>query len=321
MLLEGSPLSLELGVVDGEVVQAFRTPNANARRAIKNALRNVYPTSRLSPLRDDAFRPKKATSIYLADVALSNDLYAIKRWQQLLTQSDPLSTLLGALAVDEHASFFGHVSIVLIPLASKQLAIHRKAFDALQSDFMQNHSLVASIFERTARAPSSLLRVPAWLMKSGFCRNRQTDATENLGAARHHERETDVQSASNKLNSACFQVRLQIRVYGPDHGMSLASSLTHQIFSPLSQLNAPRLGQFRLSSVRHKRDSSPSRFLLSCQEVASIFHPPVDKTQTLATSRFVQLEPPKDLPISKEKQPMMKLGETCFHWEAERPPC
>lgn len=132
LLLEQSPLSLELGIHDGEVVQAFRTHDEHSRRAIKNALRNVYPTSRLSTLSDDSFRPPTATSMYFADVELENDLYSINRWQQLLTQSDPLSTLLGSLVVNQHARFFGHVSITLLPLPPKQQKIHRKAFEGLQ---------------------------------------------------------------------------------------------------------------------------------------------------------------------------------------------
>ena len=43
------------------------------------------------------------------------------------------------------------------------------------------------------------------------------------------ERETDVQSASNKLNSACFATSIRIRVYGPANELKLASSLIHQI--------------------------------------------------------------------------------------------
>ena len=47
LLHEQAPLSLELGIHDGEVIQAFRTHDEHSRRAIKNALRNVYSTSRL----------------------------------------------------------------------------------------------------------------------------------------------------------------------------------------------------------------------------------------------------------------------------------
>jgi hypothetical protein len=77
LLHEQTPLSLELGIHNGEVIQAFRTHDDNSRRAIKNALRNVYPTSRLSNLADESFQPSTATSMYFADVELRNDLHSI----------------------------------------------------------------------------------------------------------------------------------------------------------------------------------------------------------------------------------------------------
>jgi site-specific DNA-adenine methylase len=42
LLHEETPLSLELGVNNREVIQAVRTHDDHSRRAIKNALRNVY---------------------------------------------------------------------------------------------------------------------------------------------------------------------------------------------------------------------------------------------------------------------------------------
>ena len=313
LLHEQSPLSLELGVHNGEVIQAFRTHDAHSRRAIKNALRNVYPTSRLSTLADNAFRPPAATSMYFADVGLSNDLFSIKRWQQLLTQSDPLSTLLGSLVVNQHSKFFGHVSITLVPLSPRSQQVHHKAFEGLQSQAMQDHKLVATLFEKSARSHQALFRSPAWLLKKLMGSDDFEDKTRNLGSARHHERETDVQSASNKLSGSCFQTRIRIRVLGPSNELRLATSLIHQIFAPLAQFNAPRLGQFKLSSVRTKEIKIRPSFLLSCHEVSSIFHPPAHKTESLATSRFIQLEAPKNLPLTSANKHLMNLGQTCFH--------
>ena len=165
LLHEETPLSLELGVNNREVIQAVRTHDDHSRRAIKNALRNVYPTSRLSTLADDAFRPPTANSMYFADVELNNDLHSIKRWQQLLTQSDPLSTLLGSLVVNQHSRFYGHVSITLVPLAPKLQRVHGKAFEGLQTQAMQNYKILAKLFEKSARSHNALLRLPAWCLK------------------------------------------------------------------------------------------------------------------------------------------------------------
>ena len=144
---QASPLSMELGIVNGEVVQAFRINNKNIARTLKNALRNVYPTCKLTTLPDNAFAPQNASKCHFSDVVLKGDLYSIRQWQQLLTQSDPLSTLLGALSVNQHSHCFGHLTISLTPLGHREMNVHRRAFNSLQKDLYQQHDLLAAVFE------------------------------------------------------------------------------------------------------------------------------------------------------------------------------
>jgi hypothetical protein len=312
-----TPLSLELGVVRGEVVQAIRTNDKNVLRSVKNALRNVFPTCKLCTLPDDAFVPQMETSCHFADVHLKNDLYSIRRWQQLLTQSDPLSTLLGALSVNQHSKCFGHLSITLDPIGPRRMKVHKRAFQNLQRELFQRHDPVASLFEYSARSKHQLFRLPSWAL-SRIAGEKKEDQSGTTGSTRHHDRETDFQSGSNKLNSACFHSSIRIRVFAPPENGALANSLIRQIYSPLSQFSEPRLGRFHLlQPLKRTRRKRPS-FLLSCLEVSSIFHPPTLRTETLATSRFIQLEPPKSLPTVKTNEGLMLLGETCFHSSRDR---
>lgn len=314
LLLQQSPLLLELGVINGEVVQGFRTQNEHARRTIKNALRNVFPSSRVSKLPEDAFTPQNEFSHYFADVKLENDLFAIRRWRELLTQSDPFTNLLASLATNQHAQCFGHVEIKVAAMPDLLLKVHRRAFESLQNETFQAHPVLAKLFEHSARSHHPLVRIPSWIFKR-LIRSKVQDPTLTVGSSRHHERETDSQSASNKLSSACFATQIRINVYAPSDRADLATSLIQQIFSPLAQFNAPRLGHFSLGPIRN--GSTPKQrskfFLLSCQELSSIWHPPVMKTQGLSTTRFVQLAPPKSLPIGKHASNAMRLGRTCFH--------
>jgi hypothetical protein len=188
-----SPLSLELGVVDSQVVQAFRTTDKYIARSIKNALRNVFPTCKLYTLPDDAFAPQIETLDHFADVVLKNDLYSIRRWQQLLTQSDPLSTLLGALSVNQHSKCFGHFSITLVPISPRKMKVHRRAFQNLQRDLFQRHDLIAGMFEYSARSKYRAGRIPSWAM-AHLAGDKRDDQSGTVGATRHHDRETDFQS-------------------------------------------------------------------------------------------------------------------------------
>lgn len=313
LLLKQSPLSLEIGVIDGEVVQAFRTHDTHARRAVKTGLKNAFAGCQLSNLPDHAYVPQGETSVYFADVELKNDLYSIKRWPELLTESDPLTALLGSLAVNNHAKFFSHVVVMVVPLTETEHKRHRDCFLSLQSPFFQRHDWIAIGFERVARSSKPLVRGLGWAMRRTARRPKLAEPTITVGSSRHHERETDVQSASNKLNSACFATTIRIRVYGPPNQINLATEIINQVFAPLAQYNAPRLGQFRLGKVQVKPSRNRKFFLLSCPELASIFHPPVVTTERLATNRLVQLESPKDLPIASKDARIMNLGQTHFH--------
>lgn len=313
LLLQQSSLSLELGVFDGEVVQAFRIQNEHVRRTIKNALRNVFPSSQVSNLPEGAFMPLNEFSHYFADVKLDNDLFAIRRWRELLTQSDPFTTLLASLTTNQHTKCFGHVVIKVAAIPMPLLKIHRSAFEHLQNETFRDRPFLAKVFERSARSHNPLVRLPAWLFKR-LAISKVQDPAMTVGSSRHHERESDSQSASNKLSSACFAARIRINVYAPSDRGDLVESLIQQIFSPLAQFNAPRLGQFSLGPVRRSSPKQRSKFfLLSCQELSSIWQPPVQKTQRLSTTRFVQLEPPRTLPVGKQASNAMRLGRTCFH--------
>ncbi len=205
------------------MIQAFRTTDKNVLRSLKNALRNVFPTCKLYTLPDNAFAPQTETSNHFANVVLRNDLYSIRRWQQLLTQSDPLSTLLGSLSVNQHSNCFGHLAITLVPIGQRELKIHRRAFQNLQRDALQRHDLIAGLFEYSARSRYRVGRLPSWMM-TRFAGDKKVDLSEAIGATRHHDRETDVQSASNKLSSACFRSSIRIRVFAPRDCSELAGS-------------------------------------------------------------------------------------------------
>ncbi len=267
---------------------------------------------------DAAYEPQSETSVYFADVALKNDLYSIKRWPELLTESDPLTALLGSLAVNNHAKFFSHVVVMVVPLTETEHKRHRDCFLSLQSPFFQRHDWIAFGFERVARSSKPLVRGLGWVMKRTSRGPKLAEPTITVGSSRHHERETDVQSASNKLNSACFATTIRIRVYGPPNQINLATEIINQVFAPLAQYNAPRLGQFRLGKVQMQPSRNRRFFLLSCPELASIFHPPVVTTERLATNRLIQLESPKDLPIASKDARIMNLGQTHFHDHRQR---
>jgi hypothetical protein len=306
-----SAISLELGVVNGEVVQAIRTSDSNTARMIKFRLRNDFEGAKLTNLPDNAFAQQDAKELHSADVILKNDLYSIKRWRELLTEADPVSGLFSALATNQYSRFFGHFALSLSPVDSKQLERQRRCFEKLQSPFFRNRRRASSWFEKGSRSQSLLARIATWPFGLLAPSLKFEEPSMNVASSRHHERETDVQSGSNKLSGSCFYSRMKVSIYGTQDEPELAQSLIQQVYSPLAQFNSPRNGQFKLS----RKPTSLKRrfFLLDCSEVASIYHPPVHTTERQSSSRMRQLEPPINLPLAKDHDDLFLLGKTAYH--------
>jgi len=128
------------------------------------------------------------------------------------------------------------------------------------------------------------------LARGGDARWGRTD----VSGGRQHEREDDVQAASDKIGGHLFEASISIALQADD--AKLARDRLRAIAGAFGSLTRSRLATFRISRIRRGRCrlSHGRGFLLSAEELATMFHPPTAGVQMerLASTAFKELEPP-----------------------------
>jgi hypothetical protein len=134
-----------------------------------------------------------------------------------------------------------------------------------------------------------------------------------------HEREDDVQAATDKLGRHLFDVRLRLLMSAPVRRRDEAHTHLLHLVGALGQFTLPRLAAFEPSTVRASRHHVPPPFLLSCEELATLWHPATAAVQTpaMAVTESRELEPPILLP-SPAVPRAATLGQTKFRGRQDR---
>jgi hypothetical protein len=133
--------------------------------------------------------------------------------------------------------------------------------------------------------------------------------------SRLHEREEDLHAASDKLSGHLFDCHIRLVVSGPEDHRDEAMDRLRVMAGAFGAFSQSRLATFRAGSIREKKDgydSGPS-FLLSHEELATLFHPPTASVQAerLQTTAFTELEPPAKFRAGNEPG-VVTLGRVRF---------
>src|SRR5262249_37542897 len=125
---------------------------------------------------------------------------------------------------------------------------------------------------------------------------------------RLHEREEDLAAAGDKLGKLLFEVRVRIEVDAPRNAKERALGKLDEI--------AGSFGTFagRRAVFHHSRRKKPRPFLLSVEELATLWHPPVGTVRSPALTRVEsrEFEPPTDLPVARVEENLAILGQALF---------
>lgn len=129
------------------------------------------------------------------------------------------------------------------------------------------------------------------------------DPALHTSSGRLHEREDDLQSASDKIGHLLFaNCRIRLQVSAPKEKRAEAIRKLREMAGAFRPFQMPRLASFhdgRIRAARYPERESESRgFLLSTEELATLFHPPTETVRTPAMVRVEsrELEPPVHLP-------------------------
>lgn len=321
------PVELLLGSHRGEVLLGMRFPT-ELHAVAESQLAAHYPDCAILRLPDDALSPPPHSSSWRLTLALRPHIFPIRRYPQfddpvLRTSADPLAALLALIQTDPGDRLHTTISIIAIPARSRVVRTAEATLSTLASPFFRTHPRFGQTFALARTHPSLSVRLAARglaLLSPRLSRIRDS-ATLTLSSARSHDREDDLQAAADKLARHLFEVRLTLVVSAPAELAHRAHHRLLHVAGAFGQFTVPRMASFRPSSIRPLRPSSRSArarpFLLSCEELATLWHPPTATVRTprLAVTQSRELPPPAVLPTPATHSGLALLGRTAcrFH--------
>lgn len=323
------PIHLEIGRHGDRVVIGCRFPEG-MRSLLAGQLYAHYPDCRLDPLPDDALDPPPGQRTWSVELRLVPDLFPLKRYPQfedalLRSTADPLSALLSAVPCGPAVPLWGRITLTVTPAPHRAHTRAERCLRQLALPFFRSHPRLASSYVLLSRSPWTALHPLGWLV--GRLAGRETahpDQALHTSTGRLHEREGDLQAAADKLSRLLFAVRLRLTVSGPPDAAEEARRRLREMAGAFGQFNAARLGSFHPSLVRRAAGRvpwfTPTAFLLSTEELATLWHPP---TATVSAPRLVPVEsrelaPPVLLPTPHTHPETAVLGRTVFRGTRQR---
>ena len=236
---------------------------------------------------------------WTAELTLVPELFPILRHGQFEDQlnrnfADPINGILRAIKPDESSCC--RVEIEVRPASHRRCHAAMKAVHRLDRPLFHHHHRFATFYARhiTRRMTWPL----AWIIGLFAARSEGHSAGNTLvtSTSRTHEREADLQAASDKLGGHLFEARIRLSVIVSGHDVERARGRLHSLAGAFGAFTRSRLGMFRLGPFRHGRfkPRSGRGFLLSHEELATLWHPPTATVlaEQMQTTEFSELEAP-----------------------------
>jgi hypothetical protein len=313
------PITLEYGSHDGRVGLYLRVPDELSPLA-SNLITAKYPTCKLEVMENERCLEPPLTRLcdtWSTQLRLVPDLFPILRHTQFEDLSshsfaDPIDALLQSIQPDSATQ--ARVEIQIVPVSRWRQRWARRAAEVLDSEVFRCSEDFTAIFARAIVHP--LLWPVAWVF--GMKARRSTRHTVrnqiDTSAGRHHEREDDVQAASDKLGGHLFDVRIRLLTYAGKGQSREAERKLRQIIGAFGSFTATRLATFRALRTRlNAGDRLKTRaFLMSHEELATLWHLPTESVSVsnMQTVAFTELEAPTE--FDAEEKGGTVLGRVKF---------
>ncbi len=303
---KGHPITFEYGSRRGMVGLFIRIP-AELQGTVIGPISASYPNCAITNVEEDNGREGAGLRTWRVDLDLTPELFPILRhaqFEDLLNGSfaDPIDGVLRAIKPDE--TLVCRIDITVAPASRRRCRGATRAIKRLDRPFFRTHSRLAAFYAR--HITQRFTWIPAWCVGLLAARSEYpVRSSMEVSASRHHDREEDLQAASDKLGGHLFEVHMRLMVFAPAKDDDLALDRLRTMAGAFGSFTRSRLATFRTSKIR--RGTVPlSRgraFLLSHEELSTLFHPP---TATVAAERmqlseFTELEAPAALPAVTEE--------------------
>ena len=322
------PISLEIGH-HAEAVSLLVTFPPSLRSLVEGQLTAQYPDGRLQPVPVEQVPPGQR--IWDADLSLWPDIFPIRRYGQMedtinRQTADPLAGLLSTLIRSRRDGLKSRIEITVRP--ARASAQHRAGhcIRSLATPFFRHYPKFARLYIALATSPSRTKRLLGWMLARVVHRSSGQTPTVPLTttASRSHDREEDLQAAADKLGKNLFETRIRLIVTGPSEAEEAAREKLQEMAGSFGLFSLPRLAAFSMGQVRTHvtlpRQGRASPFLLSTEELATLWHPSTVtvRAPTMAQVESREFEPPLTLPRASDHPELAVLGITAFRSQRDR---
>ena len=317
-------LSLTLGFgCRGKTVALFARLPPELSAIATGQLAAHYPDCAIDVAADDAIPVDNP--VWSAELRLRPDVFPIRRYVQFedalnRNTSDPLTGIFAALVPGKQFALPARIEMIVRPAARRRVKYARRVLRRLAKPFFRSHPTLARAYAvaATGRFLPARLSATALSVLAHSLQGSTHDPQMPPPAARTHDREDDLQAASDKLSRHLFDVRLRLLVFAPSSQPERAGTQLRQMAGVFGQFTVPRRAGFHSSSIRFHHSVSPvspqSGFLLSAEELATLWHPATStvRAPAMAVNQSRELEPPTVLPFRTDEADLATLGRVKF---------
>lgn len=311
--LRRQTIKLVYGSLSGQI-GLFVDCHSTVQEAVLGPIAANYPQCSVTTVEDEG--EIAGWRSWFSDLELVPELFPILRhaqFEDLLNRNfaDPTSSLLRAIKPDEQLRC--QVEITCAPASHRRYHAARNAVRLLDREFFRRHHQLAFYFARRITRPGHFV---AWLL--GLIARTTAGpmhSTLETSTSRLHEREEDLQSASDKMGGHLFETSIRLIVQAPPVQEQAALDRLRSMTGALGAFTRSRLATFRATDARCGKPATfrQPRFLLSHEELATLWHPPTATAgaERMMSSEFTELEAPAMI-HSEEEPGMIVLGRIRF---------
>jgi Helicase HerA, central domain len=323
------PMTFVLGRQAGAVTLCCAAPDELAA-VVQAQLYAAYPECAIEWLPGTAFQVQAGQHSWVCELRLVPDLFPLKRYPQFedtlnRQTADPLTSLLTALARQKGERCHSRIEITVRPARGKFRDRAQHCLRRLASPFFRTHPRLAHGYVTLACSGRWPLRLAGWCLGRLGKAAEQSSAHDPLhtSGSRAHEREEHLQAAADKYGRLLFETRIRIVVSGTPDAESEAFRRLRQVAGAFGIFHSPGLASFRSMFPRPRpqarRRPAPG-FLLSTEELATLFHPPTltVRAPALPTVDSREFEPPLALPVPAEHPGLAILGHAVYRGRRQR---
>ncbi len=341
-------VSFEIANVD-RYIKFFVAFPEKLRNLVEGQIYAQYPDVEIEDCDDYSYKIKNAANVVGTELKFTDaDVFPIKRYPQFedkLTRQaiDPMAGITSALVKFENPEDQAWIQIVVTPLNDKWRINFTKCVKILKKGVFGNIDSLKIAYARaftTRKLWPKIVFFPVYLIFwiQGLLINAKIDVNK-IGsgissaddveevASKSHDRESDIDSAMDKVVRPLFEVSIRIVHVPKNADKKKAKVKLQEIVGTFKQFNFPHLNSFHTDEYffgngilnNFRKRIIKDGMVMNNEELATIYHLPnlLVKTPTIYWVQSRKLEPPLDLPTKASEEDISVLGKTNFRGSQE----